>query len=93
MNIETAKLIEITDIFVVLLTKNFHNQPDCIEETLYARNLKKPMIIIKSIDLKIPELFKKCNIFRIINELENPKKAEKLLKKSIKEWEFYHGKA
>ena len=86
MQPELIKNIERMDVLLVALTKHYHEDPDCIEQVLYAKNLGKPMLIVKDINLVIPDIFEKCIIIGVINELKSTKETSKLIFEHLNKW-------
>ncbi|KKM72887.1 hypothetical protein LCGC14_1416060 [marine sediment metagenome] len=86
MQPELTESIEKTDIFLIVLSEYYHEDPECIEQVLYAKNLGKPMLIVKDINLVIPDIFERCIIIGIINELESAKETGKLIRERLNKW-------
>jgi hypothetical protein len=49
--------IEKTNIFMVLGTKEYFEDPDCLEQVEYARSLKKPIKILLNRGVELPKDF------------------------------------
>ena len=44
------------------------------------------MLIVKDINLVIPDIFERCIIIGIINELESAKETGKLIRERLNKW-------
>lgn len=76
--------IEKADYFTIMFTPEWENDPICLEQFFYARNLGKSMVIIKSKNLTIPEYITKCDIIAEIEaDLTETEKIVKFLKNII----------
>lgn len=77
MNKNIRKGIEESEYFIAIIDENYYDDPDCIEQFLYAKNLGKPMILYIKRGIKkiITDIFKGCDIrftfiYDDINNLE-----------------------
>jgi hypothetical protein len=80
MDKNIRKGIEQSEYFIAIIEEHYYDDPDCIEQFLYAKNLGKPMILYikKGINKIITELFKNCDIkhtfmFDDIKDIEKSK--------------------
>jgi len=80
MNINVAKGIEESEIFLVILSKHYLDDPDALEQLLYAKSLGKPMIIMKiRVGISIPDVFNNCDIIETITMDSKEEWREKLI--------------
>lgn len=80
MDENIRKGIEQSEYFLAIIGECYYDDPDCIEQFLYAKNLGKPMILYikKGINEIITDLFKNCDIklaimFDDIKDIEKSK--------------------
>lgn len=68
MNQKNQEVIDKSEIFLALITTNYYDDMEALECFLYAKNKKKPMIILiqEGTEEKIPDLFENC---RILNKI------------------------
>ena len=88
MRKETIKGIESSDIFIVIVTENYYKDADAMEEFIYAKSLKKPMVLVIKNGTEITESdFKGCDIRHktYFSTTEDLKGLEKTFKKIVDE--------
>ena len=83
---EPKQKVEQSDIFIVMLDEGYLNNYECLEQFLYAKFLKKPMVILEDDNIlnKFPNLTFGCDILLRLPLTENSPTSEELTKK-IKE--------
>ncbi|KKM74596.1 hypothetical protein LCGC14_1398700 [marine sediment metagenome] len=83
---ERKQEVEQSDIFLVMLDEGYLNNYECLEEFLYAKFLKKPMVVLEEDKIlnKFPNLTFGCDILLRLPLTENSPTSEELTKK-IKE--------
>ncbi len=93
---ETKQKVEQSDVFLVMLDEEYLNNYECLEQFLYAKFLKKPMVILEENNIlnKFPNLTFGCDILLKLPLTENTptpevltKKIKEALKKREKIWE------
>lgn len=63
------KSLEISDIYLGLISKGFFENPRLLEQFLYAKTLKKPMILLiqKGSEVNPPDIFNGADIRAILD--------------------------
>ena len=85
--LETAKRVEESDVYLILLSEDYHTNLDCFEQDLYAKSLNKPFLIIKEREnIPIPDHIKDADILEIIIEKESIEKTGPFILEALEKW-------
>ena len=89
---EAKQKVEQSDVFLVMLDEGYLNNYECLEQFLYAKFLKKPMVILEENNIlnKFPNLTFGCDILLKLPLTENtptPEVLTKKIKEALKERE------
>jgi hypothetical protein len=66
---EWKKNLETSDIYLGLISEGFFEQPRLLEQFLYAKSLKKPMVLLiqKGSEVNPPDIFDGADIRAILD--------------------------
>lgn len=79
------RLLEDSEVFLCIVTKNFFQNNNCLEQAIYAKNLNKPfaLIVEKGTEMTIPDLFEGVDIvlqLEYTSALDLKKKAPEIIR-------------
>lgn len=81
------KLLEESNVYIALVTKDFCDDMLCVEQTMFAKTHNIPTIVLwhKGVSLSIPDIFDGMNIRKILYfDEENKHEIKKGLEEAIK---------